>query len=65
MEDVILKEHGKSGHIILNRPDKINSLTHEMILEIDENLRNGKKKILLPISLCMEQEQEDFVLEGT
>ncbi len=44
MEDVILKEHGKSGHIILNRPDKINSLTHEMILEIDGKLKEWEKE---------------------
>ncbi len=39
MDDVVFKQEKKSGHIILNRPEKINSLTHEMIVEIDQKLR--------------------------
>ena len=43
MENLILKQDKKSGHIILNRPDKINSLTHEMIVEIDKKLIQWEK----------------------
>lgn len=43
MKDVIFKKVNKSGQIILNRPEKINSLTHEMIVEIDEKLEEWEK----------------------
>lgn len=43
MADVIFKIENRAGHIILNRPEKINSLTHEMILEIDETLEEWEK----------------------
>ncbi len=39
MKEVILKKEGSSGQIILNRPDKLNSLNHDMILAIDEKLK--------------------------
>lgn len=43
MADVIFEKVKSSGHIILNRPEKINSLTHEMIVEIDEKLKEWEK----------------------
>lgn len=39
MKEVIFKKEGSSGQIILNRPDKLNSLNHDMILSIDKKLR--------------------------
>ena len=35
MAEVIFKVENKVAHIILNRPEKINTLTHEMIVAID------------------------------
>ncbi|MFE3598613.1 enoyl-CoA hydratase/isomerase family protein [Streptomyces sp. NPDC059142] len=38
MSDVLLRTRGHAAHITLNRPEALNSLTHEMVLRIDEAL---------------------------
>jgi enoyl-CoA hydratase len=38
MSDVLFETSGHAAHIILNRPKALNSLTHEMVLRIDEAL---------------------------
>lgn len=43
MADIVFKVKNKTGHIILNRPEKINSLTHEMILNMDEKLKEWEE----------------------
>ncbi len=43
MKNVIFKKENKAGHIILNRPEKINSLTYEMIQDIDNKLEEWEK----------------------
>ena len=52
MNDVLFRESAGLGHIVLNRPEKINSLTHHMVEAIDEKLKewanhSGIKGILL------------------
>ncbi|MEV1011860.1 enoyl-CoA hydratase/isomerase family protein [Streptomyces sp. NPDC049881] len=39
MSDVLFHTSGHAAHITLNRPKALNSLTHEMVLRIDEALR--------------------------
>ena len=43
MRNVIFKKENKSGHIILNRPEKINSLTYEMIRDINNKLEEWEQ----------------------
>ncbi|MEW2129983.1 enoyl-CoA hydratase/isomerase family protein [Streptomyces sp. NPDC005435] len=38
MSDVLFRTRGHAAHITLNRPEALNSLTHEMVLRIDEAL---------------------------
>ncbi|MFB9738342.1 enoyl-CoA hydratase/isomerase family protein [Streptomyces thermocoprophilus] len=38
MTDVHFRTRGRAGHIILNRPKALNSLTHDMVLRISEAL---------------------------
>ena len=34
MSDVVITQRGRLGHVLLNRPQAINALTHEMVAEI-------------------------------
>ena len=34
MSDVVITQRGCLGHVLLNRPQAINALTHEMVVEI-------------------------------
>ncbi len=34
MSDVVITPRGSLGHVLLNRPQAINALTHEMVVEI-------------------------------
>ena len=34
MSDVVITQRGRLGHVLLNRPQAINALTHEMVVEI-------------------------------
>lgn len=38
MSDIIIREEGKAGRITLNRPETLNGLTHEMMLEMETAL---------------------------
>ncbi|MER6677309.1 enoyl-CoA hydratase/isomerase family protein [Streptomyces sp. NPDC000983] len=38
MTDVLFRTTGRAGHIILNRPKVLNSLTHDMVLRVDKAL---------------------------
>ncbi|MGW5640459.1 enoyl-CoA hydratase/isomerase family protein [Streptomyces sp. NPDC003832] len=38
MTDVLFRTTGRAGHIILNRPKALNSLTHDMVLRVDKAL---------------------------
>lgn len=35
MSDILIREEGRAGRITLNRPETLNGLTHEMILEME------------------------------
>ena len=37
-EDIFIRKSGYVGHITLNRPDVLNSLTYSMILSIEKAL---------------------------
>ncbi|WEV29153.1 enoyl-CoA hydratase/isomerase family protein [Streptomyces sp. 71268] len=43
MSDVQFLTSGHSAHIVLNRPKALNSLTHEMVLRIDEALTDWER----------------------
>ncbi|HOB57822.1 MAG TPA: 3-hydroxyisobutyryl-CoA hydrolase, partial [Rhodoglobus sp.] len=34
MSDVVITQRGRLGHVLLNRPQAINALTHEMVVQI-------------------------------
>ncbi|MFA3875756.1 enoyl-CoA hydratase/isomerase family protein [Streptomyces sp. MMCC 100] len=38
MNDVLFRTSGRTAHVTLNRPGALNSLTHDMVLRIDEAL---------------------------
>ncbi|WP_018546152.1 enoyl-CoA hydratase/isomerase family protein [Streptomyces sp. LaPpAH-108] len=38
MSDILFRTQGHAAHIVLDRPEALNSLTHEMVLRIDEAL---------------------------
>ena len=58
MNDVVFTIKNKTGIITLNRPEKINVLTHEMIGEITKTLESWKndKQILTTLQKHSEKE---------
>jgi len=50
MTDLIIRETDKAGHITLNRPQALNALTYEMVLEIEKTLdawRDSDLKLII------------------
>ncbi|MEU9580384.1 enoyl-CoA hydratase/isomerase family protein [Streptomyces chilikensis] len=43
MTDVLIRAEGRAGHITLNRPKALNSLTHAMVLRIEEALTEWER----------------------
>ena len=64
MIDFLIRKNGHVGHITLNRPNALNALTYDMILEIEKALISWKENTKIKLILVDSNGDKAFCSGG-